>query len=67
MYTLNVVNGSLVDAFLNFMLTSLVQQQASLLHYIPISDVKFSQLSAHLPGAALSVLAYLEERRRYLQ
>lgn len=65
MYTLNVSSGSLTDIFLNFMLTPQVQQQATLLHYIPISDLKFSQLSAYLPGATLSVPVYPERRKRY--
>lgn len=66
MYTLNVSNGSPVDAFLNFMLTSQVQQQASSLHYIPISDLKFSQASPGSSAAALSVPYFLEERKRYI-
>jgi phosphate transport system substrate-binding protein len=68
MYTLNVSNGSPVDTFLNFMLTSQVQQQAVTLHYIPISDLKFSQLSPmHSLAAALSVPSFLEDRKRYVQ
>ena len=65
MYTLNVTSGSLVDRFLNFMLTPQVQQQATLLHYIPIADLKFAQVSAYFPGATLSVLLYPEKRKRY--
>ncbi len=60
MYTL-----SLLDAFLNFMLTSQVQQQAFALHYIPTSDLKFPQLSSNTPAAALSTPYALVERQRY--
>lgn len=66
MYTLNVANGSLVDAFLNFMLTSQVQQQAIALHYIAVSDLKFPQLSAKQPAMPLSASYFLEERKRNL-
>lgn len=67
MYTLNVNSGSPVDAFLNFMLTSQVQQQASALHYVPISNLKFSQLSPGSSVAALGIPYFREERKRYVQ
>ncbi|SRR5579885_718641 len=65
MYTLNVSGGSLTDVFLNFMLTPQVQEQATLLHYIPISDLKFSQLSAYLSRTMLSFFVEPEKRKRY--
>ena len=69
MYTLNTLNqtnGSLIDGFLNFMLTSQVQQQATALHYLPISDLKFPLLSSHTPGGGtLSTSYFVEERKRY--
>jgi phosphate transport system substrate-binding protein len=66
MYTLNVAGGSAVDALLNFMLTPQIQQQATTLHYIPISDLKFPQLSSAQPTTALRAPYLLEERKRYV-
>lgn len=66
MYTLNVSSGSPIDTFLNFMLTSQVQQQASVLHYVPISNLKFSQLSPDSSVTALGVPYFREERKRYV-
>jgi len=63
MYTL--AGSSLSDAFLNFMLTPQVQQQAFALHYIPTSDLKFPQLSSNTPAMALSAPSALVERKRY--
>jgi phosphate transport system substrate-binding protein len=64
MYTLNVANGSPADVFLNFMLSSQVQQQALALHYLSISDLKFAQLSRPFSATALSAVYFLEERKR---
>lgn len=66
MYTLNVSNGSPVDAFLNFMLSPQVQQQALALHYIAIADLKFPQLSSPSSVTALSAPYFLEKRKRYV-
>lgn len=64
MYAL--ADSPLVDAFLNFMLTPQVQQQASALHYIAISDLKFPQLSTNSPPAALRSPYFLEPEKRYV-
>lgn len=63
MYTL--AGSNLSNAFLNFMLTSQVQQQALVLHYIPTSELKFSQLSSQRPATAPSTPYALAERKRY--
>ncbi|HEX7736312.1 MAG TPA: phosphate ABC transporter substrate-binding protein [Ktedonobacteraceae bacterium] len=69
MYTLNTLNqtnGALIDAFLNFMLTSQFQPQVTALHYFPISELKFPLLSSNLPAArALSVPYDVKERKRF--
>jgi phosphate transport system substrate-binding protein len=65
MYTLNVSNNSPVAAFLDFMLTPQVQQQATGLHYIPIADLKFPQLSSAQPKTVLRAPYLVQERRRY--
>jgi len=65
MYTLAVTNGSPVDAFLNFMLMPQVQQQATVLHYVAINDLKFRQLSS-ASGMLAFHAPYLEERKRFV-
>jgi phosphate transport system substrate-binding protein len=67
MYTLTITNGGPVDVFLKFMLTLQVRQQAQTLHYIPTSDLKFSQLSSNRPATALNAPYFLEERKRYIR
>lgn len=67
MYTLNTLNqanGPLMDAFLNFMLTSQFQQQVTALHYFPISDLKFPLLSSNAFVGGLSTPHLVEERKR---
>lgn len=54
MYTLNVSAHSPVAAFLNFMLSAAVQQAAQAFHYLPISEMQFSQAAASVPVAALA-------------
>jgi phosphate transport system substrate-binding protein len=66
MYTLTVTNGSPIDAFLNFMLTSQVQQQAMTLHYIAINDLKFPQLSSVSGTIVFHAPYLLEERKRFV-
>lgn len=65
MYTLNVVAGSAVDTFLNFMLTPQVEQQATSLSYIPISRLKFPQLSARQLLIAAHLPSVPEKRKGY--
>ncbi len=65
MYTLSVSDGGPVDTFLKFMLTSQVQQQASGLHYISISDLKFSQLTSNTDAVMLSGFSLPVERKRW--
>lgn len=68
MYTLNTLNqpnGSLIDAFLNFMLTPQVQQQAIALNYLAISDLKFHLLSSQAPTGMLTSPYFVEESKRY--
>ena len=67
MYTLNITIGSPVDAFLSFMLTSQVQQQATTLHYISISNSNTPQLSSAQSKTALHTSNLGEERKRYVQ
>ncbi len=63
MYTLNITGSSVVSAFLNFMLTAQIQQQAVMLNYIPISNLKFTQLSSVGPIIALRASAYLAQSK----
>ncbi|HET8842012.1 MAG TPA: phosphate ABC transporter substrate-binding protein [Ktedonobacteraceae bacterium] len=64
MYTLSVESAGPVDAFLNFMLTPQVQQEATALHYIPVSALKFQQLSKVPPVAVPYALYFPEKRKR---
>ncbi|HEY3993910.1 MAG TPA: substrate-binding domain-containing protein, partial [Ktedonobacteraceae bacterium] len=68
MYTLNTLgqaNGSLIDAFLNFMLTSpQIQSQVTALHYLSISELKFPLLSSSTSVGAQSTPFLVEERKR---
>jgi ABC-type phosphate transport system substrate-binding protein len=66
MYTLSIPTGGAVDTFLNFMLTNQVQQQASALHYIPISSLQFPQLSALPQQTGQPAAALVDERKRYV-
>ncbi len=68
MYTLNTLNranGPLIDAFLNFMLTSQIQQQVTALHYIPIADLKFPLLTSNSSVGMLRTPYFVEERKGY--
>jgi phosphate transport system substrate-binding protein len=68
MYTLNTLNqanGTLIDAFLNFMLAPQIQPQVTALHYLPISGLKFPLLSSHASVGTLSTPYLVTERKRY--
>lgn len=67
MYTLNTLNqtnGTLIDAFLNFMLSPQLQQQVTALHYFPISNLKFPLLSSNASTGTPSTPYLVEERKR---